>query len=565
MKFLLSFLLLLPGLLPARSELLSVRQDTPDPVRFGRIDFSLSIRETFEDPYRFQELHAEAAVRFPSGKTAVFPAFYQDGPSGGESHWQVRLSSSETGVHQAEFRVVKGTQVSGPAQTLTFRVGPSAKKGFLRADSPWTLRFDSGEPFRGIGENICWESRSFDDSRFFKSLHEDPRFNYEHLLGLLSANGGTFFRTWMCPWNLPLEWKEVSPDTKRYRTSSDRFNPDAIRRMDELVMLMEEKDVYVMLALDAHGNFMGGNWDRNPYNLKNGGPCRKPADFFTLSEARDRYKDRLRYLIARWGYSPSIAAWEFFNEIDNLMYDGNPADRIPDEVITAWHAEMSRFLKETDPYGHLVTTSISHRDVAGLNEIATLDLNQKHIYKNTPAIPGTIRNYLAAHQKPYVIGEFGYEWDWSKDFNSFADDMDRDFKRGLWLGLFSPTPVLPMSWWWEFFENRGLMTYFRQVRNLNDRMLAAGGGTFQEEPLTVYGGSGLAVRAGKKLFIYLWQDKPGAGSLSCSVQGNWNQCELTEPETGSSKAGRLVKELTSVRTEPVPAGINGDVLLILTD
>lgn len=143
--------------------------------------------------------------------------------------------------------------------------------------------------------------------------------------------------------------------------------------------------------------------------------------------------------------------------------------------------------------------------------------------------------------------------------------MDRDFKRGLWLGLFSPTPVLPMSWWWEFFENRGLMTCFRQVRELNDRMLAAGGGHFQEMEVTVTGGSGLAVRAGKDLFIYLWKDKPGAGPLSCSVQGNWKECELIDPETGKSKAGILVRDSVSLRTEPVPAGINGDVLLILTD
>ena len=78
-----------------------------------------------------------------------------------------------------------------------------------------------------------------------------------------------------------------------------------------------------------------------------------------------------------------------------------------------------------------------------------------------------------------MIGEAGYEWDWSKNFNDFADDMDGDFKRALWHGLFSPTPVLPMSWWWEFFENRGMMSYFKPVSEMNRMMLEAGKGKFE--------------------------------------------------------------------------------------
>jgi len=63
-----------------------------------------------------------------------------------------------------------------------------------------------------------------------------------------------------------------------------------------------------------------------------------------------------------------------------------------------------------------------------MNDLKNMDLNQKHIYNNTSAIPGTIRDYTQKHNKPYVIGEAGYEWDWSKNFNDFAEDIDDDFK-----------------------------------------------------------------------------------------------------------------------------------------
>ena len=77
-----------------------------------------------------------------------------------------------------------------------------------------------------------------------------------------------------------------------------------------------------------------------------------------------------------------------------------------------------------------------------------LDLNQMHIYKRTQYIPAGIQRYIKAYSKSW--GEFGYEWDWNKDFKVIGDEMDFDYKRGLWYGLFSPTPILPMTWWWEF-------------------------------------------------------------------------------------------------------------------
>ena len=83
--------------------------------------------------------------------------------------------------------------------------------------------------------------------------------------------------------------------------------------------------------------------------------------------------------------------------------------------------------------------------------------------------------------------------------------MDRDFKRGLWLGLFSPTPVTPMSWWWEYFDNRGLVPYFQKVREVSDLMLEAGGGSFEAVPATLPGGV-LAVRCGDTVFTYAIQD-----------------------------------------------------------
>jgi hypothetical protein len=133
-----------------------------------------------------------------------------------------------------------------------------------------------------------------------------------------------------------------------------------------------------------------------------------------------------------------------------------------------------------------------------------MDINQKHIYRNTSAIPYEIKTYEKEYGKPYIIGEFGYEWDWSKNFDDFGADMDNDFRRGLWYGLFSPTPVSPMSWWWEYFENRGMVPYFRGVRLISDRMMADGGGKFEALGATCGKAETFAVKCGDNIYVYIY-------------------------------------------------------------
>ena len=53
------------------------------------------------------------------------------------------------------------------------------------------------------------------------SLNEDPKYNYEYMLPSLASRGGNFFRTWICSWNLPIDWKSGF-NSNRY-TSSDKY------------------------------------------------------------------------------------------------------------------------------------------------------------------------------------------------------------------------------------------------------------------------------------------------------------------------------------------------------
>ena len=472
------------------------------------------------------------------------PVFLRGGKSGSASRWAARFTPQEKGRYTYVFKYAQNGRPVSESPQGSFETGKPAGSGILHTRDNWTLAFDDGTPFRGVAENICWESRDSDDSKFFKELHEQgDRYNYDVMLPQFAGAGGNFCRLWMCSWNFPID-RQRHFNNRRYTESDEYINPSAVARLDHTVELGENLGVHFMLCM-------------GPGNARTG------HDFFVSPEAKARHRNYLRYIVARWGYSPAIGMWEFFNEIDNIQFrdQRNP---IPAADIVAWHAEMAAYLKSIDPFGHIVTTSISHRDLEGLNDVKDMDINQKHIYRATSSMPETIVRYEKAHGKPYVIGEFSYEWDWSKNFDDFAEDMDLDFKRGLWYGIFSPTPVTPMSWWWEYFENRGLVPYFRNVRYVNDRMLKYGKGSFEPVPVRAGGAEAFAVRCGGRMYVYAYN--PSAqpvSALEIPVEGASMMAPKVVPfDFGKSRfrGGKRIAPVNGTLTIPVDLAPRSEIL-----
>ena len=67
-----------------------------------------------------------------------------------------------------------------------------------------------------------------------------------------------------------------------------------------------------------------------------------------------------------------------------------------------------------------------------------------------------------------------------------------------------------MSWWWEYFENRNMVPYFKAVRKVSDMMLAESGGKFEAVEAVCDGGEAFALKCGRNTYVYVYNpsDKP---------------------------------------------------------
>lgn len=432
-------------------------------AQYEMLEIPFSVEADFSDPYDPDDIRLDATVTGPDGTINV-PGFFADGTPR-ESSWKLRFTPRSPGSYMIKV-TLENNEGRTEVSDLLFRVSESNRDGFLnkaRNGSPYYFQFDSGRKFRGVGENFGWESRGADSTTY----------NYDFFLPELASKGVNMIRTWMCPWNLPLIWKK--PDAKRYTdTTKYRYNQPAADYTDMMLKKARENGIYVILVLDYHGalkteeDYWGGNnyWPVHPYNVKNGGSAKDPADYFTAAGAREQYKKRLRYIIARWGAYTSLGTIEFWNEIDNAMADEN----IPPEVITAWHGEMGRYLDAHDPYNHLVTTSVSHRHIPGMFGADGIDYSQIHLYGRTNQMHTLVDSVQSLYPKPVVVGEIGYDWKTPAD--SSAAQFIADLHKSFWSGMFEPTPVLPLPWWWEFFYERTDNRLMRSAADFSQKMVS---------------------------------------------------------------------------------------------
>ncbi|MEK7765684.1 MAG: cellulase family glycosylhydrolase, partial [bacterium] len=276
----------------------------------------------------------------------------------------------------------------------------------------------------------------------------------------LGLAGGNWVRIWMIYWHLALE----GTDANQGYHGAGVYNLVNAWKLDELFRIADRNGINLMLCLDSFNELRDGTghpaWKSNPYARERGGPLATMRDFWTDREARRLYRQKLRYLVARWGAQPNLFAWEFWNEVDGIS-------RYETNLVAPWHAEMGKELKPLDPYHHLVTTSGGGpRGDPAIWTLPEMDLVQAHAYNlaDTAAALSKIVGALRHYGKPVIVGEFGAEVDEGKWIEEGGDQEGVHLATALWAVPLAEAAGTPMIWYWGNYVNRfGLWKHFAAV------------------------------------------------------------------------------------------------------
>ena len=135
----------------------------------------------------------------------------------------------------------------------------------------------------------------------------------------------------------------------------------------------------------------------------------------------------------------------------------------------------------------------------------------------------SIKLFTLETKNPTEYGKTVFNIEMEDDNPKYGKEFDYDYKRGLWYGLFNPTPVLPMTWWWELFDKRHMTHYLRSVREISDKILKDGNGSF--EMITASSGrlESHGLKCGKTYFIYLLNNSLSDVSTDVSFDYLGNQ------------------------------------------
>ncbi len=408
---------------------------------YPRIETSFELSSLPGDPFDYEKVNVQVTLRKADGGTVQVPAFFDGGKT-----WRMRFTPSRPGTYSlVDVKLNRETAREEKLEKKEWTVKGDPKPGFVRIDTGDHNRFvfDTGERYLPLGHNQAWHN---------KGLPELPE-----LFGKMHAAGENWSRVWMTHFDgLNLDWPETGKPEK-----VGTIDLAVAKKWDTVVEGAEKNDIYFQWVLQHHGQYssvsgykyshnVNPNWEQNPYNIKNGGFLKSPEDFFTDPQARLLTKRKLYYIVARWGYSPNILAYELFNEVE---FTDAAQGKLWDD-IALWHREMALFLRQFDGNRHLLTTSSAPSIAADSPIWETVDYVQTHSYP-TDLLTVLLMPETSAGKKksdrPGFVGEFG-----PKDLK----DDGAGLHLGIWAGLMSGHAGVPEYWDWDAVEKQDLYSHY---------------------------------------------------------------------------------------------------------
>lgn len=496
-RLLLSLLILLLGVAsPAWAlRVRTLRVLTAAPARYQKLELGLALDPaTFRNPYDPAEIRVTAEFISPSGEGHWVQGFwYQDfrrcttcapparmpqdtcsycqncpedpnylTPTDTPLPWRLRFAPPTAG--RWRYRVVvwyADTTISTEPVALT--VAASTNPGFVgRHPNGRNFAFADGQVFFPVGLNVTntWNTGPYNRLPFRDAQVGITR---------IAAQGGNFARVLLIPAQFGIE----GPDgpAGRYDLRQNRAYD-----FDEVLENAARRGVYLQTVLVTQDELFdsesfGHAWRQHPYYQRLP-PGSLNTRFFADSVCRQLLRQRIRYIMARWGYSPALFGVELMGEADCFGAGTNEQfwDRDNPRLLRRWTDEMLAYARSLAPQ-HLYTINVGYAFSANYPLADTtvalyyspqVDFAQDHYYSSDQNIEYQ-RAFMARRaarlfRKPYQVGEFGPTtangcWYGTSSFtarqfgpNQAYHDVN-EFHNSLWSSAFNGSAGTALYWW----------------------------------------------------------------------------------------------------------------------
>jgi hypothetical protein len=407
---------------------------TPFVQQYKKMEMVIDLAAQYTNPYNQDEISIDVTFTSPAQSTFVTPAFWD-----GESNWKVRFTPSLAGQWSYTL-LAEDTQGISPYFSGEFTVSPSTSSGWLQTGKQFNPSYSNkylvhhdGTPFYGVGHADAFiVNRSF-DSRNNDSLND--------LVSNMEEGNENYF-VW---------WPQFYFSLVEY--NYDDFDLENLKTIDTFLQRLEQENLFMIFTLWDHSQLRDNShpWPNGNWLINNGfSNLTSLFDFFITDNAWLWQRNLYRYIIARYGYSTSIAMWQTVSEIDGTNAFEN---------LNVWHEQVNDYFVENDPYQHPTTASMAG-DIIWDEGYNVMGVAQVHIYqdllgsdekplttKTADVIANYTQNMWKNHNKPNWIGEFGVIT------NHFLNDdyYPELFHNAIWAALSNGAALTPAEWN-DFFD-----------------------------------------------------------------------------------------------------------------
>lgn len=298
------------------------------------------------NPFRDDQLRVTAFFKhIPSGTTKSIEGFYYRDMQRNvvSKQWdyqptpypfRVRFAPPLNGQWECNILIiVNGVQVE-ESGTFTFNVVESGNPGFVSKHPNGKNLQLGGQVIYPIGQALPWPVGEWNAPQ-----NLEPWLAYHDMVDQYLSTGNKYVRMLFHPESNDIEFEKLN-------NYYDRL--DYAWEMDKVIEKLEDNDAYVQLCMMMHGNYMNvadydiTRWDFS--NVNRNAPftdqyqsCYKTelgltdaTQMFTNPQAQYHLKQRMRYLISRYGYSTCVSVMDMGSEMyhtgESRQYMLTPTD-----------------------------------------------------------------------------------------------------------------------------------------------------------------------------------------------------------------------------------------------